>query len=66
MAKKNTGYKQAISELEKILKELENNDVDVDDLTEKVKRAAELIGICKEKLFHADTEIEKILQNLDS
>jgi exodeoxyribonuclease VII small subunit len=66
MAKKNTGYKQAISELEKILKELENNDVDVDDLTEKVKRAAELIGICKEKLFHADAEIEKILQNLDS
>ena len=66
MAKKNISYKQAISELEKILKELENNDVDVDDLTEKVKRAAELIEVCKEKLFHADAEIEKILQNLDN
>jgi len=65
MAKKNMTYKQAAMELEKILKELENNELDIDDLEGKVKHAAELIELCKEKLFKTDAEIEKILQKLE-
>ncbi len=65
MAKKNITYKQAIAELEVILNELENNELDIDDLQVKVKQAADLIELCKEKLFKADAEIEKILQKLE-
>lgn len=64
MAKKNVSYKQAITELENILKELEGNELNVDDLTGKVKQAAELIEICKEKLHGTNVEIEKILKEL--
>ena len=65
MAKKNGSYKEATMELEKILKELESNELGVDDLESKVKQAAELIELCKEKLFKTDAEIEKILQKLE-
>ena len=65
MAKKNGSYKEATIELEKILKELESNELGIDDLESKVKQAAELIELCKEKLFKTDAEIEKILQKLE-
>ena len=65
MAKKNGSYKEATTELEKILKELENNELSIDELESKVKQAAELIELCKEKLFKTDAEIEKILQKLE-
>jgi exodeoxyribonuclease VII small subunit len=64
MAKKNGSYKEATIELEKILKELESNELSIDDLENKVKQAAELIELCKEKLFKTDAEIEKILQKI--
>ena len=65
MAKKSGSYKEATMELEKILNELENNELSIDDLESKVKQAAELIELCKEKLFKTDAEIEKILQKLE-
>jgi exodeoxyribonuclease VII small subunit len=65
MAKKSFTYKEAVQELENILRELENNEAEVDELTAKVKRAAELIRFCKSKLFETDKEIEKIIRNLD-
>jgi len=65
MAKKSATYKETITELEKILKELESNELDIDDLENKVKQAADMIELCKEKLFKTDVEIEKILQKLE-
>ena len=65
MTKKNITYKQAVIELEKILKEMENSELDIDELESKVKHAAELVELCKEKLFQTDAEIEKILQQLE-
>ena len=65
MVKKDITYKQATAELEKILKELEGDQLDIDDLENKVKQAAGLIELCKEKLFRTDAEIEKILQKLE-
>ena len=64
MAKKIITYKESIEELENILKELENNELDIDILSIKVKRAAELVAICKEKLFNTNEEIEKILKSM--
>lgn len=57
-------YSQAKQELEKIVSAIESGELDVDALTEKVKRASELIAFCKEKLTKTDEELQKILENL--
>jgi exodeoxyribonuclease VII small subunit len=58
-------YQQAVEELEKIVEELENvNQVDFDNINEKVKRAAVLLKICKKHLHETDKELEKILEQL--
>jgi exodeoxyribonuclease VII small subunit len=58
-------YKMAIDEIETILKKIENQDLDVDDLGEKLKRVNELVKICKKKLRTAETEVEKILGEME-
>jgi exodeoxyribonuclease VII small subunit len=65
MSKKTT-YSESIKEIENILAQLENDNLDVDTLTEKIQRAAELIKICKEKLLKTDSEIQKILDDMES
>ncbi|HHV87255.1 MAG TPA: exodeoxyribonuclease VII small subunit [Petrimonas sp.] len=57
-------YSQAKQELEKIVSAIESGELDVDALTEKVKRASELIAFCKEKLTKTDEELQRILENL--
>lgn len=64
MSAKKITYKEAIEELEEILTSLESTGPDVDGLTIKVKRAAELIKFCKGKLFETETEIEKIIEEI--
>ena len=59
------GYKDAIEEIESIVNEVENETVDVDVLTEKVKRATFLIKLCKQKLRKTDNEVKKILKEFD-
>lgn len=59
---KPTTYKQAMGELEKILTELESEDVEVDGLSEKVKRAAELIQFCRQTLKKTETEVKAIVK----
>ncbi|MBA7551562.1 hypothetical protein ES705_44106 [subsurface metagenome] len=66
MTQKKLTYKEAFSELENILVKLENNELDVDELTESVKKASELIKFCKAKLFETEEEVEKIIHDLDS
>jgi exodeoxyribonuclease VII small subunit len=61
MQKKKITYKEAISEIEEILDKLENEEPDVDELTENVKRVNFLIKYCKEKLTETETEIQKIM-----
>ena len=51
MAKKEETYNEAIEKLRKIVAEIENGDLDVDILSEKVKEATRLIKLCKEKLY---------------
>jgi exodeoxyribonuclease VII small subunit len=66
MNKKGTSYKEAITEIEEILRQLENNELDVDDLSEKVKRVSLLVTLCKEKLHNTEQEIDKILKEMDT
>ncbi len=57
-------YSQAKQELEEIVSAIESGELDVDALTEKVKRASELIAFCKEKLTKTDKELQKILEDI--
>ncbi len=57
-------YTQAKQELEEIVSAIESGELDVDALTEKVKRASELIAFCKEKLTKTDKELQKILDEI--
>lgn len=60
MAKKET-YSQAIARLEKIVQQIDSNELDIDELSEKIKEANEIIAFCSEKLTKADREMEKLL-----
>jgi len=50
MTNKITSYKDAISELEEIVNDIENESIDVDELAGKVDRASKLLSICSDKL----------------
>ena len=55
-------YSQSIEEIETILSKIENGEVDIDDLAAEIKRAANLLQGCKEKLFKTEQEIENIMK----
>ncbi len=61
MAKQQIKYSEAISEIEEILELIETGELDVDELTGKVKRVTQLIQLCKSKLHEADEDIKRIL-----
>ena len=61
MAKKKETYSQAMARLETIVRQVDNNELEVDELVEKIKEANEIIAFCSEKLKKADKEIEKML-----
>lgn len=65
MTSKTISYKEAVAEIEVILEKIENEELDVDDLTEKVKRVSLLIKLCKEKLHNTEQEVEKILKEME-
>lgn len=60
------GYATALAELDSILRELENSDVDVDHLAERVARAAELIQLSRTKISAAQLRIEQVTADLDA
>ena len=62
----NTGYAEAIEELESILAELESDDVDVDELAEHVQRASQLIELCRERIGKAKLRIEEVVSQLEA
>jgi len=65
MAKKEESYSESVKELENILEQIESGDLDVDALTDQIKKASELIKSCKEKLYKTDEEIKKIMDKID-
>jgi exodeoxyribonuclease VII small subunit len=63
--KKGLSYKEAINEIEEILQQIENDEPDVDQLSEKVKRLSALVSWCREKLHNTEEEIENILKKIE-
>jgi exodeoxyribonuclease VII small subunit len=62
---KKVPYTEALLELEEIVKQIENDEISVDELSEKVKRAAWLIKSCKETLRTTEEEVALILKELN-
>ena len=58
---KETKYEAAYAELQGIVRQMEGEEMDIDQMAEAVKRAQELIKLCKDKLTKTDAEIKKIL-----
>jgi exodeoxyribonuclease VII small subunit len=58
-------YTQAFEELQKIVSEMETGKISVDELAIKVKRASELIKVCKNKLTATEGDVQKILSDLE-
>lgn len=65
MAAKKLTYQEAVNEIDEILNKIENDELDVDELSTKVKRVSSLIKICKEKLHKTESEVENILKEME-
>ena len=64
MAKKEFSFNDAVKEIEKILQTIETGNLDVDKLSDEVKRASELIKQCQKKLRTTEEEINSIFKDL--
>ncbi|MCR4603656.1 MAG: exodeoxyribonuclease VII small subunit [Prevotella sp.] len=56
-------YEEAIKQLEEIVSKMENGTYSVDELAEQLKKAQQLITMCRDKLTKTDEEIKKILND---
>ncbi len=61
---KDMKYSKAMTELENIVRRMQSNELDVDDLAEATRNALQLLKICKEKLKTTDEEVKKCLEEL--
>ena len=59
---KQVKYEEVMRQLEEIVAKIENNELDIDELTTQLKKAKELISLCKEKLVKTDEELKRILE----
>ena len=60
-----TKYEEAFEELQQIVSDIEEGEISVDALSAKVKRATELIRVCKEKLHTTEEDVNSILKELE-
>lgn len=59
---KEQSYESSIAEIETIIREIEQGEIGIDTLSQRVKKAIELIDSCKKKLQTTETELQKLLQ----
>ena len=56
-------YEEAMNQLQEIVRKMENDELDIDQMAEQLKRAQELIRLCRDKLTKTDDEIRNLLKN---
>ena len=54
-------YEEAMQRLEKIVAQMENDEIDIDTLGEQLKEAQQLIKLCRQRLTKTDEEIKQLL-----
>jgi len=65
VTKKEITYKEALKEMEDILEKMDREELDVDELSTAVKRVSFLMKVCRNKLHKTESEVEKILNEMD-
>ena len=65
MATKKETYTEAMKRLEAIVARIEGNELDIDELGDNLNEAQKLIKYCRDKLYKADAEIKKMLDEGD-
>jgi exodeoxyribonuclease VII small subunit len=58
-----TKYREAIERLDEILGQIENEDIDVDELSLRVKEAVDLLRVCKAKIDKAELEVKQVVED---
>ena len=66
MTEPEIGYAEALAELEGILDELDGDEVDVDVLGSRVRRAAELLRLCRDRIASARLDVEQVVAELEA
>lgn len=61
MTKKQMTYEQAMARLEELVSGMERNEWGIDQLSDALKDAQELIQLCRDKLYKADKQVKKLL-----
>ena len=61
--KKKETYSQAMERLEKIVSQIDNNELEIDELAVKIKEANEIFAFCSDKLTKADREVQKLISD---
>ena len=59
-------YEEALAQLETIVRKMEQNDYDIDELAAQLKTAQQLIKFCKDKLTKTEEELQKIQTEANS
>ena len=59
--KQNIKYEEAYNELHNIMRKMENDELDIDQLALQLKRAKQLIKLCKDRITKAEEEVQAIL-----
>ncbi|MFO8087619.1 MAG: exodeoxyribonuclease VII small subunit [Bacteroidales bacterium] len=57
-------YTKAYEQLQSIIREMENSNISIDELDEKVKQASGLLSICRKKLFEVEENVQKVLEEM--
>jgi exodeoxyribonuclease VII small subunit len=58
-------FREAMDELEGILERIEGEEIDIDQLAEELRRAAQLLDLCRGKIRKAEVEVTQIVQSLE-
>jgi exodeoxyribonuclease VII small subunit len=59
------GYADAVAELNEILVSLEDDDLDIDELGDRVERAATLIALCRDRIDAARLRVTEVVATLE-
>ena len=59
-------FRDAMDELEGILERIEGEEIDIDRLAEELRRAAQLLDLCRGKIRKAEVEVTQIVQSLEA
>ena len=63
VSKKKETYAEAMARLEAIVNQIDKNELDIDQLADKIKEANGIVAFCKEKLTRAEQDVEKMLSD---